>query len=455
VGGDEFRRSDASQSLWRSSSSVEFHPLPSVTARWDALSLRDLRDYGAVTPNAVAAARERVAWAGVDVGLERERILGATIRIAPAPESWLRPRLELASGFSMLRDPNAPGVPTPGSDGLRLARRFGNSQRASAAAVLDLPRIAAGQPEGSWARGVARFLGAIDLSVGRDQLSAYDAAPLTPGWRYQFGLAEFDDVREIGSVLATTAGAGTRYAASNTLTLPFGASLAQRMQRTDSRHYSRRLVDRLTVVDGEQVVYPDVTFRWSGQPEALTWLLSSISVTARAVHTMQSFVSPPETPAGQLERRATRLRTYPATLTLNGPGDDLSLTLGFTRSARSDSLPGSAGESRSTDGTAHITKAFPLPASWKLPGGLRTRLFYQRTETRSYVSNLAASSLRSRLTDNGRNSISLNADTDLADDVSFSLQASRVVTFDRNFNRRFTQTLISAVLNIQFFGGAL
>jgi hypothetical protein len=28
------------------------------------------------------------------------------------------------------------------------------------------------------------------------------------------------------------------------------------------------------------------------------------------------------------------------------------------------------------------------------------------------------------------------------------------VTFDRNFNRRFTQTLISAVLNIQFFGGA-
>ena len=46
-------------------------------------------------------------------------------------------------------------------------------------------------------------------------------------------------------------------------------------------------------------------------------------------------------------------------------------------------------------------------------------------------------------------------DTDLADDISFSLQASRVVTFDRNFNRRFTQTLISAVLNIQFFGGAL
>jgi hypothetical protein len=298
------------------------------------------------------------------------------------------------------------------------------------------------------------LLGAIDLSVGRDQLSAYDAAPLTPGWRYQFGLAEFDNVRRIGDVLATTAGAGTRYAASNTLTLPFGASLAQRMQRTDSRHYSRRLVDRLTLVEGEQVVYPDVTFRWSGQPVALTWLLSSVSATVRAVHTRQAFVSPSETPGGPVERRATRLRTYPATLTVNGPDNDLSLTLGFTRTERADSLPGSAGESRSTDGSADIVKSFPLPSSWNLPGGLRARLAYRRSETRSYVSNLAATSLRSRLTDNGRNEFSINADTDLADDVSFSLQASRVVTFDRNFNRRFTQTLISAVLNIQFFGGA-
>jgi hypothetical protein len=202
-------------------------------------------------------------------------------------------------------------------------------------------------------------------------------------------------------------------------------------------------------------VYPDDTFRWSGQPTALTWLLSSVSATLRAVHTRQSFVSPSDLPDGQLERRATRLRTYPATLTLNGPENDSSLTLAFTRSDRSDSLPGSAGESRSTDGSADITKAFPLPRSWNLPGGLRTRLSYQRTETRSYVSNLAALSLRSRLTDNGRTAFSLNADTDLADDISFSLQASRVVTFDRNFNRRFTQTLISAVLNIQFFGGAL
>ena len=280
---------------------------------------------GRSRPTAIAAARERTALGGVDVGLERERTLGTTIRVAPAQDFWVRPRLELASGYTMLRDPNMPGVTAPGAEGLRLASRFGNSQRASASAVFDLPRLTADLPEGAWERSVTRFLGAIDVSVGRDQLSAYDAAPLTPGWRYQFGLDEFDAVRQIGSVLAASAGAGTRYAASNTLTLPFGATIAQRMQRTDSRHFSRRVVDQLTRVDGEQVVFPDVTFRWSGQPVALNWLLSNVSATVRAVHTRQSFVSPQQ--VGTLERRATRLTAYPATLTLVGPEDDMSLTL--------------------------------------------------------------------------------------------------------------------------------
>ena len=84
-------------------------------------------------------------------------------------------------------------------------------------------------------------------------------------------------------MLATTAGSGTRYAASNTLTLPFGASLAQRMQRTESRHYTRRSSDRLSLLDGEQMVYPDVTFRWSGQPLATQSLVTNVAATLRAL----------------------------------------------------------------------------------------------------------------------------------------------------------------------------
>jgi hypothetical protein len=454
TGEDVARRTNADERTWRSSSSVELRPLPALTARLDARSLRDLRDYGTISPNAIAAGAERDTWAGIDVGLERERVLATSILYSPVATAWLRPRIELASGYSLLRDPNAPGVRGV-DDGIRLARRFGNSQRVLLSALVDLP-LATGAAQGTaLVHYIARLVGPVDVSVGRDQLSSYDAAPFTPGWRYQFGVGEFDDYRTIGDEQAASAGAGTRYTASNTFSLPLGATLAHRVQHTQSRHFSRRVGNELTLVDGQQRVYPDVAFRWTGQPVALTPLITRASASLRAVHTHQSFQSPPDTPGADAEVRATRIRAYPATLSLFGPDDGLSLTLGWSRSDRVDSLPGSVGESRSNEASANITRAFPLPASWNLPSGLRTQLSYTRNETRSYVSNAAASTRRSRLTDNGRTSFSLNADTDLAENMTFSLQASRVVTFDRNFNRRFTQTLLSAVLNIQFFGGAL
>lgn len=455
--GDGPHSSLADQQLWRNATSVEFRPASTITARWDFASTRDLRNYGDGSPNGVAAGQERVHFAGVDLGLERERNVGATLLYTPAgPEAWLRPRAEWTSGYSLLRDPNAPAVSDPRNDDvLRLARRFGNSQRATLAAVVDLPAAVEGRADsGSFLHSLATALGAIDVSLSRDQITAYDAAPLTPSLAYQFGFGGIDAFREIRDVLAASAGAGTQLMATNTLTLPFGATISQRAQRTTSRHWSRRLQERETVIDGVQTVYPDLTMRWTGQPVFLDQLLSSVAATARVAHSRQSFLSPPDVFGNPAELRTTRLRTYPFSLTAVSADGDLALTASFTRAERLDSLPGSAGESRTTEMSADLARTFPLPASWEFRSGLRARISYAVAGTKSYVSNVAAVGARSRLTDNGSRRFSISADTDLAEDLTFSLQGSRVVTFDRNFNRRFTQTLISAVLNIQFFGGA-
>ncbi|MEP7348274.1 MAG: hypothetical protein ABI877_23615, partial [Gemmatimonadaceae bacterium] len=63
--------------LWRTGTNVEFRPLAGLTARWDALTLRDLRDYAGTTPNGLAADQEQNRLAGVDVGFERERRMSA------------------------------------------------------------------------------------------------------------------------------------------------------------------------------------------------------------------------------------------------------------------------------------------------------------------------------------------------------------------------------------------
>ena len=58
----------------------------------------------------------------------------------------------------------------------------------------------------------------------------------------------------------------------------------------------------------------------------------------------------------------------------------------------------------------------------------------------------------SRLADNGRSAVSLNADADLSQTLVFTLQGSRVVTYDNNFNRRATHLVLSTVFQVQFFG---
>ena len=444
------------QRTWHGGTAFEFHPAPAVTARWDFSTVRDLRNYGDTSAAGILASRARNTLAGVDVGLERERNMRASIVVAPPVDAWIRPRLALSSTYAMTSDPNAPTVNDPSAGySLDLSRRFGNTQRATATTVVDFARAAAQQPEGSVVRRLAEAVGSVNVSISRDQLTAFDAAPFDPSMRYQLGFGAVDVFRDIRSVLAASAGAGTQLDASNTLTLPFGAIITQRVQRTETRQWSRRLQLNQSTIDGEQLIYPDVSLRWSGRPLFLGDLVTNVSLTARAVRSRQAFISPPGFAGAPPELRATRISSYPVTFSATtGPGN-ASLSAAFSRTDQLDSLPGSIGQSSRSDLSAALTESFPLPASWQLRSGLRTRVSYQQSETQSYVSNVAAIGERSRLTSNGRRAFTLNADTDVAENATFSLQASRVVTFDRNFNQRFTQTLLSAVLNIQFFGGAL
>jgi hypothetical protein len=60
-----------------------------------------------------------------------------------------------------------------------------------------------------------------------------------------------------------------------------------------------------------------------------------------------------------------------------------------------------------------------------------------------------------RIADNGRWALNARAETDVAENASFSLSASRTVTYDEVNDRRFTQFVLSAVLQLEFFAGEL
>jgi hypothetical protein len=154
--------------------------------------------------------------------------------------------------------------------------------------------------------------------------------------------------------------------------------------------------------------------------------------------------------------RVSRVDSWP----LNGSitwnvGTGLITSFGLGTTHRLDSLSGSVAESRSRDLSADVARGLRMPASWGLKNDLRTRLSYQQGSAQAWVQNQNALTSRSRLADNGRQAINFNADADVAENLTFSLTGARIVNFDNNLNRRFSQLVFTAVLQISFFAGEI
>ena len=454
--------------LWRNGSTIEMRPFEAIALRWDLASLRDLRDYrdrlGDTTTFALdvapVATAERDRLFGMDLGLERERTMNSSISFAPRISAWIRPRFDFGTSYSMLRDPNTRQLLRENVDSTgeyRLPRRLSNSQTFTTALSVD-PARGAAQTFGDSSR-ITRLINAlqpVDVTYNRNLLSAFDGVPFTPGLAYQFALGSVDAFRSANGRRATSAGLSRQLAVNSAVTLPLGVLLSNRYQRTDTRSWTRRFDDTQGVVDGRNVSFPNLGLRWSARPNFARALVTSLGVNADYVQTKASEFRPSGTDAPP-ELGANRVRTYRLLPSLVWALGGLSTSGGFTVTQRDDSRPGSATEGETRDLNVELGKNFAIPArlSARRPV-LRTRLSYQQSHTTNFVfsSNAAGADVQGvRLADNGRSSINFNGETALAENVVGSLVASHVLNFDELSNRRFTQTVFSAVMQIQFYGG--
>src|SRR6185503_3357870 len=199
---DEGRQSLALTNLWRTGSVLELRPTNGFTARWELASVRDLRQYGDSNAAALVAGADRARFLSNDAGFERERSLVTSVRLAPGFSSWFRPRAELGTQYTMIRDPNArfllpkPGVigvdsllahldsmriarPDSIVDVLTLPRRLMATQSAGAGINIDVARAFRAYGDttrGSLARRLGGVFAPIDVSLNRSLLAAFDAA---------------------------------------------------------------------------------------------------------------------------------------------------------------------------------------------------------------------------------------------------------------------------------------
>ena len=303
-------------------------------------------------------------------------------------------------------------------------------------------------------RGVLGGFQPLDINFNRSLLSVYDGSAVAGSIAYQFGVGGINAFRSLGDELATAAGLVTQFSVNQTINLPFGANLAGRYQRINTRNWTRRIDQGQEVVDGTQIVFPDIAFRWAGRPVGFESLISNIGVNARVLETRQSAGTQLVGNEPVDDRGQIRVRTYPLNGTLVFAGErPLSTNIGYSFSKQLDVKPGLNSDGDNSDFSVDVAKPWKLPADWNARSDLRTRISYQRSQGRNFVFNPLALDLESRLTDNGRHAFSMSADTDVAENLSSSFVISRVESFDHNLNRRFTQTVLSAVMHLQFYAG--
>ncbi len=468
------RRIAGLTSMWRNGTSFQLRPSKSLSGRLDFNSIRDLRGYGNNTPLGIITGTDRQRLFGADAGLERQRDLQAGFSFTPTVSTWVRPRVDFGSSYNMLRDPNTLSFlrveDSVGS--LRLPRRLGSSQTTTAGVTLDLPRAAELYFDSTGLmRRLLTAIQPIDVNYNRSLLSVFDQSPSDPPLTYQLAIGGVNRFRSIGASPATNAGLIHQVSANHTILLPFGASIADRYQLISARNWTRRIDDSQAITDGSQVVFPDLSLRWSMKPDRLRRVISSIGGSARAVQTRQVNTREPETsdlqtpaangaagflPSFAVDRAETLVRSYPASLAIVFAGSrPLSASLGYSLSQRRETRPGLSSKNANSDINIELAKPWSVPPDWKLRSDIRTRVTYQNTHGDNFVLNPLALSRESRLTDNGRRAFSFSADTDVAENLSSSFVFSRLESFDKNLNRNFTQTVLSAVLHLQFFGGDL
>ena len=386
--------------------------------------------------------------------------MNASISFAPTVTAWFHPSLTAATAYSMQRDAQTRQLVRTGDStgAFRLPRRLFSTQTIAATTSFDPARaMHAWLGEERRASKVANFFQQFDLQYSRTLTSGFDGSPITPGLGYQWGLGGLDAFRSTGGLNATVAGLSDQATLATGLRLPHDLAFRTNAFVSSSENYTRRLDNTQAVIEGRQQRFPDVSVAWTTTgPWKLSQFISNIVFNGGYWRSDNVSFAPAETPGGQGDRRVNRTTTYPFRTSINWlrPGG-LTTSFAYNLEHRVDSLGGSLTTSDHHDVTVDVSRLFRLPPSWSLSRSpVRGHVTWQQTTTTSFV-EVSASDGQRRLADNGRNAISLNADSEFGPNLSFSLQASRVVTFDNNYNRRLSQFVMSIVFALQLNAGEI
>jgi len=446
--------------LWRNALGIELRPYTSFGLRVDYTSIRDLRDYGDSTSVGRLTALERKRVAGLDAGFERDRELRTTLTVSPVVNSWLQPRMAIATEYAMHRDPNGrtPVPAPPGAGvGFRVPEVVRNLHRRELGSTLDLARLseALAGPEG-WLTRVFRGVLPADVRFRRVRGSTFDRIPFTPGLGFQLGFGGTGSFRARRGVPATSALASREWIAAAGSQLPLGLGVRINYRDLNSDTWIRRGQTQSRVTQRSRE-WPAGTVTWVYTPRwGLRNFLSTVTAQTQYRRGRTSTLR-----AALISSSADRGVFTEIDRRVLAPRLTMTWVSGIVTTARlsrvqTDAL--TAGNLTRTEATGWGgTMSFSVHApTWiaRLPSDVRAVIAVQG---RDDVSCLRArgSSVCEPITDSRRRQVDLQLDTAFPPNMRGGASFSYVLTDQRHTSTRFRQVVFTLFVDINFLASQI
>jgi hypothetical protein len=445
--------------LWRNSGAVDMVPVPGVQMSVDIASTRDLRDYGDSTTIGRLIRQGRGSLFGWDVGVETQRTLGTSVNVTPRVAAWVRPRASLASSFSFTRDPNARQPVREIGDtagAFRIPAAFSNVRRLDAGTQLDPRRLAAAAFGDS--APLARWLGRIgnlDVSYSRQRTSSFNRAGDFPAFGYQLALGGMAGFRSTGGLLAASALDNAILTGGGSAALPLGLRLTATYRRTNGVLWTIRATEQVPIRTSSRE-WPSGTLTWSLAPSRrnLGRVLSSLTAQATYRRTEASNEQATFGSATSVSVTRSTERTLTPSLLLTWAGGVLT-SFDASRFRTERLAAGNLFKTERSQQNATVAFAFrPPPSLVRWRSQIRTTFRYSVTDNTTCLQSAGQGECVPYV-DSRQVLAQFTMDTDLPPNMSAGLQMAYILNDERQSNRRNSQLVITAFVQMQTSVGQL
>jgi hypothetical protein len=435
--------------LWRNAAGINWQPIGMLLLSADLASTRDLRDYADTTSIARLADASRQSFLGIDVGVERDRILTTAINITPKFTSWLRPRYNSTSSFILSRSLTSrePIQEFGDSGAYILPQTINNLRMRQIGFSLDAARgFRQVTSDSNFVGRVLRGIRAFDFTLGTSRLSTFDLATFDPGLGYMLALGGLDKFlsQDGDSALGATETKNMTFGGG--ADLPFGITATLQYTLADIDRYTRASNGYL-LSQTSQREWPIVSARWTkplkGGPIALVGLATSYRQRNGSTEL-------PAAVANALSTTETTTWTNDLSLSFR---NGVNLTMGY----------GTAGDTRLSNGTTTIGEGQDITANvtyaFRMPGSISTA----RKMVRASVNGLLSKSVSCldlpdtsgclNVSDVRRQTLRAGVDTDILQILTGGLQMAYAVNEARQINRKTSQLTLSMTFQLSLFSG--